>query len=346
MNQLIQAQKKLLPDLLDVMQKRYKILQYIRLTEPIGRRSLAASLGISERILRAEVQFLKEQNLLEIKTTGMILTPEGSNLLKVLEDTMKDVLGLTHLENTLKERLNLDEVIIVSGDSDQSPWVKKEMGRAAVACMKNRFTGENIVAVTGGTTLEAVAEMMTPDSKNRKLLFVPARGGLGENVRNQANTICAHMAEKASGTYRLLFVPGQLSKEAYSSIIEEPSIKEVLQTIQSSSMVIHGIGDAKTMAERRNTPKEDLKKIEENEAVAEAFGYYFDRHGDVIHKVHSVGIQLEDLDSIPNIIAVAGGSSKADAIEAYFKKPRNTVLITDEGAAKQLLREASSLNIN
>lgn len=142
MNQLIQAQKKLLPDLLDVMQKRYKILQYIRLTEPIGRRSLAASLGISERILRAEVQFLKEQNLLEIKTTGMILTPEGSDLLKVLEDTMKDVLGLTHLENTLKERLNLDEVIIVSGDSDQSPWVKKEMGRAAVACMKNRFTGK------------------------------------------------------------------------------------------------------------------------------------------------------------------------------------------------------------
>lgn len=46
--------------------------------------------------------------------------------------------------------------------------------------MKNRFAGENIVAVTGGTTLEAVAEMMTPDSKNRKLLFVPARGGLGE----------------------------------------------------------------------------------------------------------------------------------------------------------------------
>ncbi|NPC94217.1 sugar-binding transcriptional regulator [Bacillus sp. WMMC1349] len=345
MNQLIQAQKKLLPDLLDVMQKRYEILQYIRLTEPIGRRSLAASLGISERILRAEVQFLKQQNLLEIKTTGMTLTTEGSDLLKILEETMKDVLGLTVLENTLRKRLNLEQVIIVSGDSDHSPLVKKEMGRAAVACMKKRFQGENIVAVTGGTTLEAVADMMTPDSKNRKFLFVPARGGLGENVRNQANTICAHMAEKASGTYKLLFVPGELSKEAYSSIIVEPSIKELLEIIQSSSMVIHGIGDATTMAKRRNTPEEGLKKIEEKEAVAEAFGYYFDSNGEVVHKVHSVGIQLEDLDSIPNIIAVAGGSSKAEAIEAYFKKPRNTVLVTDEGAAKQLLREDSSLNI-
>lgn len=125
MNQLIQAQKKLLPDLLLVMQKRFEILQYIRLTEPIGRRSLAASLGLTERVLRSEVQFLKEQNLIDIKTNGMTLTEEGYSLLSILEDTMKDVLGLTLLEKTLKERLNLKDAIIVSGDSDQSPWVKK-----------------------------------------------------------------------------------------------------------------------------------------------------------------------------------------------------------------------------
>lgn len=118
------------------MQKRYDILQYIRLAEPIGRRSLATSLGLSERILRAEVQFLKEQNLLDVKTSGMMLTTEGHALLEMLEGMMKDVLGLTFLENTLKRKLGLEEVIIVSGDSDESPWVKQEMGRAAVQCMK------------------------------------------------------------------------------------------------------------------------------------------------------------------------------------------------------------------
>lgn len=120
------SSKNILPDLLLVMQKRFEILQYIRLTEPIGRRSLSASLGISERVLRGEVQFLKEQNLVDIKTNGMTLTEEGYELLSVLEDTMKDVLGLTLLEKTLKERLNLKDAIIVSGDSDQSPWVKKK----------------------------------------------------------------------------------------------------------------------------------------------------------------------------------------------------------------------------
>lgn len=336
---LIEVQKKLLPDLLQVMQKRYQILLYIRLMQPIGRRSLSSSLGLSERILRNEVQFLKDQNLIDIHTSGMTLTKEGSSLLKALEEMMKDVLGLTLLESTLKEKFNLNKVIVVSGDSDQSPWVKKEMGRACVTCIKKRLNGKNIVAVTGGTTLAAVAEMMTPDNKNHEILFVPARGGLGETVENQANTICAKMAERASGNYRLLHVPDQLSKDAYQSIVEEPSIKELLAMMKSSSMVVHGIGDAKTMAERRRTPEKDFLKIEKGDAVAEAFGYYFDQEGKIVHKVQTVGIQLDDIEEMPNVIAVAGGASKAKAIKAYMKQALDSVLITDEGAALKLIRD-------
>ncbi|MBA2875728.1 sugar-binding transcriptional regulator [Thermaerobacillus caldiproteolyticus] len=339
MQSLIEAQKKLLPDLLDVMQKRYRILQYIRLMQPIGRRVLSNSLGISERVLRSEVQFLKEQNLLIMSSAGMSVTSEGNELLHILEDVMREVLGLKDLEKKLKHTLHIEDVIVVAGDSDLSPWVKKEMGRACVACMKERLTDKNIVAVTGGTTLAAVAEMMTPDSKQSDVLFVPARGGLGEDVKNQANTICAKMAEKTMGNYRLLHVPDHLSNEAYQSLIEEPTVKEVLQLIKSSSMVIHGIGDAITMAERRKTPEEDMEKIKARYAVAEAFGYYFNQEGEVVHKVKTVGIQLEDLEHVQHVIAVAGGASKAKAIKAYMKQAPHSILITDEGAARALIRE-------
>ncbi|MCD7035716.1 hypothetical protein LRR81_15840 [Metabacillus sp. GX 13764] len=341
MRELIEVQRKLLPDLLAVMQKRYQILQYIRLMQPIGRRALALSLGTSERVLRAEVQFLKDQDLIDVFPSGMLLTDDGASLLQLLEEMMKDVLGLSQMEITLRERLNLKRVIIVSGDSDQSPLVKKEMGRACSACIKERLSGNTIVAVTGGTTLAAVAEMMTPDYKNPDLLFVPARGGLGENVENQANTICAKMAEKAMGNYRLLHVPDQVSTEVYHSILREPSIKELLTLIKSAGMVVHGIGDALTMAERRRTTPEDLEKIRRNAAVAESFGYYFNQDGEVIHKVQTVGIQLEDLGSTPHVIAVAGGASKAKAIKAYMKQALDTVLVTDEGAAKELLRDST-----
>lgn len=337
---LIDAQKKLLPDLLDVMQKRYRILQYIRLMQPIGRRTLSGNIGISERILRAEVQFLKEQNLLSISSTGMVVTPDGEQLLQTLEDVMREILGLKDLETKLKRILPIEEVIVVAGDSDLSPWVKKEMGRACAARLKERLSSHSIVAVTGGTTLAAVAEMMTADPKQGDVLFVPARGGLGEHVENQANTICAKMAEKAAGNYRLLHVPDYLSNEAYQSLIEEPAVKEVLQLIQSANIVIHGIGDAITMAKRRKTPEEEMAKIIAGNAVAEAFGYYFNQAGDVVHKVQTIGIQLDDLRHVRHVIAVAGGASKAKAIEAYMKQAPRSVLITDEGAAKALVRES------
>lgn len=93
------------------------------------------------------------------------------------------------------------------------------------------------------------------------------------------------------------------------------------------------------MAERRKTKPDDYIKIEQGQAVAEAFGYYFNQEGEVVHKVQTVGMQLNDLEKIQNVIAVAGGASKAKAIQAYLKQAADSILITDEGAAKELIRD-------
>lgn len=330
--------RKLLPDLLPVMQSRMQILQYIRLTQPIGRRNLSTSLNMTERVLRSEVQVLKEQNLIHVASAGMTLTDEGTSLVIALEEFMREISGLKLLEEKLKETLNLDEVFVVAGDSDESPWVKQEMGRASVACIKERLGANNIVAVTGGTTLAAVADMMQLDFKNLDPLFVPARGGIGESVENEANTICAKMAKNTNSSYRLLYVPDHVGSEVYASIMTEPSVKSILELIQSSNIVIHGIGDALTMARRRKTPETDWNKIVEGHAVGEAFGYYFNETGEVVHKVLTVGMQLEDLQHVRHVVAVAGGSSKAKAIQAVVRQGHTSLLVTDEGAAKELLR--------
>ncbi|WP_377887761.1 sugar-binding transcriptional regulator [Alkalihalobacillus sp. R86527] len=342
MRSLLALQQKLLPDLLEVMNKRYRVLRQLRLTQPIGRRSLANNLDITERVLRSEVTFLKDQGLLDMSIQGMQLTEEGEQLLMELEPVMNEVSGLDNLEEQLKDKLGIPEVLIVPGDSDVTPWVKKEMGRAAVGRLKRFQLQSKVIAVTGGTTLASVADMMIPSPDMDGTLFVPARGGLGEQVENQANTICAKMARKAHTDYRLLHVPDQLSEEAYQSLIEEPGVKEILEIIKSASIVVHGIGDAKTMAVRRKSTSEVLEKIEQNQAVAEAFGYYFNQSGDVVHKVKTIGLQLEDLERSELVIAVAGGHSKANAIEAYLKTGIQSILVTDEGAAKALL-EGNSL---
>ncbi|KPC98925.1 Central glycolytic genes regulator [Geobacillus sp. BCO2] len=126
MEPLVEALKKLSPDLLDVMQKRYEILHSISLMAPIGRRALAASLGMSERVLRSETEFLKGQNLLSADVSGMRLTEEGHELLHTLHDWMREALGLKELEAALQRKLGIPRAIVVAGDSDRSPWVKKK----------------------------------------------------------------------------------------------------------------------------------------------------------------------------------------------------------------------------
>ena len=339
MREFIDMQRKLLPDLLQVIQKRYSILRYIGYMQPVGRRSLAASLGLTERTLRSEVEFLKEQNLITAGSVGMSLTLEGKNLLEDLEGFMREIKGIDVMELELKHRLGIRRVLIVPGDVDESPMVKNELGKACATCMKALLNGENIIAVTGGSTMAAVAEMLTPELGAKKLLFVPARGGIGEDVQNQANTICSNMAAHTHSKHRVLYVPDQVSPDIYQSLIKEPAIHEVLGLIQSASMVLHGIGDAMTMARRRKTSPEDLQKIKDEKATGEAFGYYFNEAGEIVHKVATIGLQLNDLERIPNVIAVAGGKSKVKAIRAYLKQaPSFTILITDEGAANQLLK--------
>lgn len=339
MDSLLDIQRKLLPDLLTIMQRRYSILHNIDMMQPVGRRSLANTMEMTERILRSEVDFLKSQNLLSITTVGMTLTEEGKQLLQSMDTFMRDFQGIETMEEQLRRKLNIRKVIIVPGNCDESPHVISEIGKATAFCMKNHLQRDNIIAVTGGSSMAAVAEKLDREFGEIDVVFVPARGGVGEDVKNQANTICAKMAENTGTKHRVLYVPDQVSQEMYDTFSKEPNIHEVLSLIKSSSMVLHGIGDAMTMAKRRRTNEDDLMMIQDQKAVSEAFGYYFNEAGEVIHKVLTIGLQLEDLTNTPCVIAVAGGASKSKAISSYMKSaPSKTILVTDEGAAKKLLK--------
>lgn len=339
MRALVDLQKKIIPDLLEVMQRRYKILHYVKLMGPIGRRSLADNSEMPERLVRSEVDFLHSHGFVAVSSKGMIITVDGKNILEQLEEFMHETSGIQVLEQQVKDKLEIDHVVIVPGNSDQSDWVKQEMGKAAVEYLRSILTPGKTIAVTGGSSMAAVAEMMTPLDNASHCMFVPARGGLGERVENQANTICAQMARKANGEYRLLYVPDPLGEDTYQSIIEEPTVKEVLELIKRADVVVHGIGEAMMMAERRKASGEVKKKLQTGQAVSEAFGYYFDSNGQVVHKVRTVGLQLEDLSASSCILAVAGGASKSEAILSYFKQGKSNVLVTDEGAAKALIGE-------
>lgn len=337
MRSVLDIQKQLLPDLMDTMRKRYTILHHIMLSRVVGRRTLASTLDMTERVLRSEVDFLKAQGLLEIESFGMRVSESGRQLLEAIEPMVGELFGLSELEDKLRERFGMEQIVIVPGDSDTSPFAKIELGRAGAAAIRKMAAKEGVVSVTGGSTMAEVANHMSMTPQLKASLFVPARGGLGESVDFQANTIASTMAKKTGGQYRLMHVPDHLGEEAYQSLIQEPHIQEIIGVIRQSRMLVHGIGEASLMAKRRKIDNATMEELKQEGAIAEAFGYYFDVWGKVVHKMPTVGLQLEDIQKTEVVIGVAGGRSKARSIAAVMRFGCGHVLVTDEAAALEML---------
>lgn len=328
------------PDMMGVITKRYQILQFVSWMAPVGRRALAEQMKVSERVLRTETDFLRKQGLLGSSKSGMVMTREGKEVFQGLEQLMNQLLGFKEDEKRLAAKLHIDHCVIVSGDSDQSSRVLDEMGKVLNQTLQVVLpAGRLTIAVMGGTTMARVAQQMTYKlSAGRELTFVPARGGVGEAVAIQANSVAASMAEATDSKYRVLYIPENVSSESFQPLLREPAVKEVLQLIDNAQVVIHSIGDALVMAKRRSMDAKTVAGLRAKHAVSETFGTFFNAKGEVIYKIPRIGIEISDLDHVPYVFAVAGGKSKAQAISAYMKNaPSRTWLITDVGAANSIL---------
>jgi len=110
---LIEIEKKIAPEIIDIMDIRYNILRNIYYNQPIGRRGLASKLNIGERTIRTEVNVLKKQGLLNIESMGMYITDEGKNVINNLENIIRELKDISNLEKKLKDILNIKNVLIV-----------------------------------------------------------------------------------------------------------------------------------------------------------------------------------------------------------------------------------------
>lgn len=337
MDKLIAIQKKIVPEIIPLILSRYQILRAINILQPVGRRALAEQLRFQERKIRNEVDFLKEQKMITCAQSGMQVTPFGEALLGEMENYIRELQGLSYLEQQIAEFFSVKKVMVVAGDTDLDETVKKDLARVTADYIRTTLREGSILAVSGGTTLAEVASALSSSAVKRNITVIPARGGLGEEVEIQANTIAASIAKGLGASYRLLHAPDDLRAKTMHSIAGEPKIKELLEMLRKADMVLHGIGSAEEMARRRDMPPEKIAELLHKGAVGEAFGYYFTINGTVVHSTSSVGLQLHELSMISEVVAVAGGRSKAAAVKAVLTNATRDTLIIDEGAARGVL---------
>ena len=336
MNYLLKIQKKLVPELINIAEMRYNILKEVFNHQPIGRRNLARKLNLSIRNVRKHLDFLYEKRYIKITKSGAVITENGEDFLHDLDTYMKEIKDIANLENRVEKLLGIDKVMIVPVEKD-SEIINKEIGRFTSRFLREMIKDEDIIAVTGGSTLAQVAETMVYLEEPKDVTVIPGRGGLGENVEIQANTIASKIAKKLGGRYKLLHIPDDITRESLAMITSEPSVKKTLDQLQQANILIHGIGTAEMMSARRDMDPSEVNKLKEKGALAEAFGLYFNEEGEVVYSTASVGLSMADLKNINKVIAVAGGVDKARAIISVVSPEYHDILITDELTAREII---------
>lgn len=338
MDRLFTILEQFVPEALELMEIRYRILRQILHKELVGRRQLARDLDYTERLIRSEIDILKNKGAILVTAAGISITPYGEDLLKNIDEIIPFLFSNQLLAAKLKHLFKLEEVIIVPGDSSTDYVAKQDLGRVAARYLvKNLYPGA-ILAVTGGTTLAQMAQAMPLETEFQEVLVVPARGGLGEQISDQAGTIAAEIAKRIGANYRLLHLPDNLEENTVEVLKKDIHVIEFINSIKSCNILIHGIGSAIEMANRRGLSLEEIDLLKTNGAVGETLRYYFDIKGNIVYEVPGIGLDLEDLQNVELVIAVAGGSEKGLAIESVLSNKYQNILITDEGAARQILK--------
>jgi len=328
---------KILPELPELLHRRYNILKTINFYEPIGRRMLAQQTNLGERTIRNEVEHLKNSNYISVKNSGMCLTQEGKSILNELKDLLKDIEGLSEKEQIIQKYLNIKKVIIVPGDCDEDPSVIGEMGRATASYCKTIINDNNSIALTGGNSIKAFVDNFDENTKYKNILVLPARGGIGKKVEIQSNTLAAELSKKLHGNYKLLYAPDNMSDVALETMLKEKSICETVEKIREADILVYGIGRADEMASRRELDTQIIESLHIAGAVGEAFGIYFNKNGGIVYCTPTIGIQGEDLEKIEHLIAIAGGKDKSEAIIAVESGRRKSILVIDQGCANEMM---------
>ncbi len=337
LHEILELQKKIVPELVETLEKRYNVLRTIYYNQPIGRRVLANELKIGERVVRNEVSFLNSQGLIEINTPGMTVTEDGESIINKLKDFIHEIKGLSELEEEVRISLNLKKVIIVPGDLDNNPSILKDLGKACAHYVKDILVSNDIIALTGGSTLKAVVEQFPKINNLSNIQVVPARGGVGKNVETQANTLAASLAKKLNGSYKMLHVSENLSLDVLDTLLKEEEIKAVVDTLHKADILMYGIGNAVQMAKKRGVSEAKIKNLIDNGAVGEAFGCYFTKNSQIISEATSIGIKISEARKIRTHIAIAGGKNEVESIISTEFNDINGILVTDEETGKKIL---------
>ncbi len=327
--------KRIAADQVEEISRRAVLLERIDAIGPVGRRTLAVSMQLSEREVRAAAEALRAEGLITLSAAGMRLAPAGVKILPEVRRLCRSISGLHELESALKQLLPVSHLTLVPGDADADRIVLVGLGRATAQVLEQVLHDNMIIAVSGGSTMSEVARAMSPVAGN--VMVVPARGGFGRLAQMQADAVAGELAQRIGGDYRLMHLPEGMDQETLKKAAKLPGVRATLALMRNADIILYGVGRSEDMAQRRGMSLSLRRQLQRDGAVGEALGDFFDIRGRVVYQSPSLSSELGSGKPQALSVMAAAGARKAQAVLAAVRWHPPWALVIDEGVARRML---------
>jgi DNA-binding transcriptional regulator LsrR (DeoR family) len=250
------------------------------------------------------------------------------------------------LQAELVERFGLRGARVLAAASTDPERVLSQLGELAARYLTTILTDGMSVSVGWGTTLYEVVQALRP-GYYRDVRVAQALGSLGSKLPAIDNHLIVRLlADRLGATPHFLPAPMIVESELVrQSLLQDPQVRETIEIGRHSDIALTGIGVAEPelagMFRAGYIDAVTLDGIRAAGAVGDIMVGFFDRQGrrlDLPVTKRVIGLSLDDLAQIPLTISVAGTTRKAAAILGALRAGLLHVLITDEAAAREVLR--------
>ena len=291
--------------------------------EGLRQEDVAAALGISRMRVNRLVALAREEGLVRVE----IVSPHRA---------------ACELEARLCKVYGLREAVIVQDPQNPAQLVDC-VGHALGSLLNRRLVDGMTVGVHHGRSTYAMFRGLVPASMPN-LATVSLKGSLSPFGRIVPQETVARLALtlEASGY--------QLAAPSYARSLEEralfmglPIVQEVLDRARSCDIAVltaSRASDNGGLVGNGFVSPREVAELRAAGAVGAVLGVFVDEDGEAVdHQVNRlrIGLELDDLAAVPDVILSGAGREKAPALRAALRRSFTASLVTDEATARDIL---------
>ncbi|HEY4805123.1 MAG TPA: sugar-binding transcriptional regulator [Paraburkholderia sp.] len=259
-----------------------------------------------------------------------------------------DVAECVVLEASLAQRYGLSYCEVVP-DLNEGELPLRALGFAGSQFLQREILSlqDGVIGIGHGRTL-AAAVANIPRMDAGTVRFVSLLGGVTRKYTANPHDVIHRLAEQTGAVSYVMPLPFFANTaEDREVLLSQRGVREVFDLAAHADLMVVGIGsvnaDAQLVASRMIEPAE-IREVHDLGGQGELLGHFFNAAGEHVETslaARTVAPELKDLKG-RRIVAIAGGTSKIEAIRAVLKSGLLSGLITDEASALALNDEAAA----